>query len=122
MVRRHRGPEVLMDTPESRIEIARWPGRRTVRYLLIVLGCVVLADALVGEKGFLAMIRAREHYRALERSLAAARTENARLVEEARRLREDPAAIEDVARRDLGLIRPGEKLFIIRDTVAGAPR
>lgn len=111
-----------MNMPESPLQVARWPGRRTVRYLLIVLGCVVMADALVGEKGFFAMIRARQHYRALELSLAAARTENARLAEEARRLREDPATIEDVARRDLGLIRPGEKLFIIRDTVAGAPR
>ena len=43
------------------------------------------------------------------------RTENARLREEARRLREDPAAIEEIARRELGLIKPGEKLFIVRD-------
>jgi cell division protein FtsB len=111
-----------MNTPESRIQVARRPGRRTVRYLLIFLGCVVVADALIGEKGLFAMIRARQQYRELELSLAAARIENARLVEEARRLREDPATIEDVARRDLGLIRPGEKLFIIRDSVAGAPR
>jgi cell division protein FtsB len=34
-------------------------------------------------------------------------------------LREDPAAIEDIARRDLGLIKPGEKLFIIKDVVPG---
>ena len=35
--------------------------------------------------------------------------------EEARRLREDPSAIEDLARRELGLIKPGEKLFIVKD-------
>ncbi len=34
---------------------------------------------------------------------------------QARRYREDSATIEDLARRDLGMIRPGEKLFIIRD-------
>jgi cell division protein FtsB len=111
-----------MNTPESKIQVSRWPGRRTVRYLLILIGCIVMVDALVGEKGFLAMLDARRQYRTLELSLAAARTENARLLEEARRLREDPEAIEAVARRDLGLIRPGEKLFIIRDTVAGATR
>ena len=111
-----------MDTPESSIQSSRWPGRRTVRYLLILIGCIVMADAIVGDKGFLAMLDARRQYRTLELSLAAARTENARLVEEARRLREDPEAIEAVARRDLGLIRPGEKLFIIRDTVAGGTR
>jgi cell division protein FtsB len=37
----------------------------------------------------------------------------------ARRLREDPSAIESVARRDLGLIKPGEKVFIVKDA---APR
>jgi cell division protein FtsB len=33
----------------------------------------------------------------------------------ARRLRDDPAAIEEQARRELGLIKPGEVLFIIKD-------
>jgi cell division protein FtsB len=86
-----------------------------VQYVLVFMGCVVMVDALVGEKGLLAMLKARQEYRTLERSLAAARAENARLVEEARRLREDPAAIEDLARRELGLMRPGEKLFILKD-------
>ena len=43
------------------------------------------------------------------------RAENQWLREEARRLREDPSAIEEIARRDLGLIKPGEKVFIIKD-------
>ena len=111
-----------MNTPESRIQVSRWPGRRTVRYLLILIGCIVMVDAIAGERGFLAMLDARRQYRTLALSLAAARTENVRLMEEARRLREDPDAIEAAARRDLGLIRPGEKLFIIRDTVAGGTR
>ena len=48
-------------------------------------------------------------------NIASQKAENARLREEVRRLTEDPAAIEEVARRELGLIRPGEKLFIIKD-------
>ncbi len=43
------------------------------------------------------------------------RSENQRLREQARRYREDPVTIEELARKDLGLIKPGEKLFIIRD-------
>ena len=89
--------------------------RRTVAYLVVLGGCVLMIDALVGDKGLLAMMQAREQYRTLEQSLTEARAENARLREEARRLREDPAAIEDIARRELGLMRRGEKLFIIRD-------
>ena len=58
-------------------------------------------------------------------ALADVRTDNARLREEARRLQEDPSAIEDLARRELGLIKPGEKLFILKDvppTDSGRPK
>jgi cell division protein FtsB len=86
-----------------------------VQYLFVFIGGVLLVDALVGDKGLLEMVKKRGEYQALEQGLTRARVENARLREEAQRLREDPAAIEEMARRDLGLIKPGEKLFIIRD-------
>ena len=75
----------------------------------------MVIDALVGDKGLLAMLQARQTYRSLEQSLADVRRENADLREEARRLREDPSAIEELARQELGLIKPGEKLFIVKD-------
>ncbi len=83
--------------------------------LLLFVASIIVADTLVGDRGLLAMLRARKQYDELTADVARQRTENARLREEARRLREDPAAIEELARRDLGLIRPGEKLFIIKD-------
>lgn len=89
--------------------------RRAVQYVLVFIGCVIVVDALVGDKGLLAMVKARQEYRALAGSLEHARAENARLREQARRLREDPSAIEEIARRELGLVKPGEKLFIIKD-------
>ena len=98
------------------------PRRRLIRYLVVLAGCVLMIDALVGDKGLLAMIEARGRYRELEQSLADARAENARLRDQARRLREDPAAVEEIARRELGLIKPGERLFIIRDAVPRDPR
>jgi len=97
-------------------------GRRVVEYLLLGVGVVLVVDALVGDKGLLEIMKKREEYRALEQSLTRARDENARLREDARRLRQDPAAIEEIARRELGLIKPGEKLFIIRDVPPGKTR
>ena len=41
--------------------------------------------------------------------------ENARLREDVRRLRFDPGTIEALARKELGLIKPGEVLFIIKN-------
>lgn len=86
-----------------------------VQYVILAVGCVLVIDALVGDKGVLQMVKKRQESRALERDLAGARSENARLREEMERLNSDPAAIEDLARRELGLIKPGEKLFLIRE-------
>jgi cell division protein FtsB len=82
--------------------------------LLIIIGMIVL-DALVGDRGLMATLRARREYHELAGTIANQRTENARLADQARRLRDDPKAIEEVARRELGLIRPGEKVFILKD-------
>jgi cell division protein FtsB len=100
---------------DARGSLGRRRGQHALQYLLVLIGCVFLVDALVGEKGLLEMMKKRQEYRALEQSLTRARVENARLREEARRLREDATAVEDLARRELGLIKPGEKLFIVKE-------
>jgi cell division protein FtsB len=89
--------------------------RRLLTGLFVFAVSVLVVDALVGDHGLLATVRARKQYDELTADLARIRAENAGLREEARRLREDPAAIEEIARRDLGLMSPGEKLFIIKD-------
>jgi cell division protein FtsB len=94
-------------------------GGRLVRYALAFFTVVVIIDAIVGEKGLLALMHARAEYERLEADINRVKGENASLRDEARRLREDPDAIEDVARRELGLIKPGETVFIIRDRPAG---
>ena len=94
--------------------------------MIVVLGfvvCVMLTDALFGEKGLLALARTRQQHQALTADVARAHAVNARIREDIRRLTDDPTAIEELARRELGLIKPGEKLFIIRDVPsAGAAK
>jgi cell division protein FtsB len=69
------------------------------------------------------MFRARQQHDELAAAIARKRADNAQLRDEARRLREDPTAIEEIARRELGLIKPGERVFIIKDVLpAGAPK
>jgi cell division protein FtsB len=92
-----------------------------VQILLVFVACVILVDALVGDRGLLASIRARREYDELAATIARERTENAQLREEARRLKEDPSAIEEIARRELGLIKPGEKVFIVKDVTPEKP-
>jgi cell division protein FtsB len=89
--------------------------------LLLLVAAIIVVDSLVGERGLLAMLRARKQYEELAATIARQRAENARLRDEARRLTDDPAAIEEIARRELGLIRPGEKVFIVKDVAPPSP-
>lgn len=90
-------------------------GRRIVQLLIVLAAAVIIVDGLVGDRGLLAMLRARHEYDDLAASISRQRAENARLRDTARRLREDPTAIEEIARRELGLIKPGERVFIVKD-------
>lgn len=80
-----------------------------------------MVDGLVGDRGLLAMLRARHQYDELSATITRLRAENARLRDEARRLSEDPNAIEEIARRELGLIKRGEKVFIVKDLPPAKP-
>jgi cell division protein FtsB len=92
------------------------PIRRRVLNYILVLGTVVLVvDALVGDKGLIETVRARRQYADLAASLTALRQQNAQLRDDIRRLKEDPGTIESIAREELGLMRPGELLFVVKD-------
>ena len=96
------------------------PKRRTLQLLLAFVTLVLVINALVGERGLMETLRARRQHQELVSAIDGLRTENARLRDEARRLRSDPATIEALARKELGLIRPGEMLFIIKDATTPA--
>ena len=92
-------------------------GFRAVVIVCSLFVTFVVIDAFVGDRGLAALMRTRQEYAALAAEVAAKQAENDRLREQIRRLRaEDPTTIEEIARRDLGLIRPGERLFIIHDS------
>ena len=77
--------------------------------------CVLLLAALFGERGLAEMLRARRDVARSQATLTRVRNENAALRERMRHLLEDPRTIEAVARQELGLVRPGEILVVVRD-------
>ena len=96
-------------------------GRRLVQYGLLFLGCLLFLDALVGEKGLIQNVKARQQFQGIERSLLRLKADNERLQKDVELLKKDPDTIEGVARKELGLMKPGEKLFIIKDADPAKP-
>ena len=96
----------------------RAPQRRSLLALvLLFVAAVLVLDGLVGERGLLANRRARLEYERELRALDDLRQRNQALRDQIDRLTPpaDPSAIEEIARRDLHLMKPGEKLVIIKD-------
>ncbi|MEO8077395.1 MAG: septum formation initiator family protein [Acidobacteriota bacterium] len=93
------------------------PRRRSkwVQRAVIFAGCMVLVNSLFGDRGVVGTIHARAELARASEGLAKLKRENAGLREQARRLQHDPSAIEALAREDLGLIRPGEILVVVKN-------
>jgi cell division protein FtsB len=87
--------------------------RRLLRPALALVTLVLVADALVGENGWFERHREQVRLQQTSDELARVQQENADLTVRARRLDTgDPAVIEDLARRNLEMLKPGEVLFI----------
>jgi cell division protein FtsB len=100
--------ETLPRLPSRRREQA-WIGRA-----LCFAASVLAVNALIGERGLSETLRARREFREAVAGLSRLQYENAVLAEAVQRLQYDPRTIEDVARAELGLIRPGEILVVVR--------
>ena len=99
------------DTPKlpPRRRERAWTGR-----VLCFAACVLAVNALIGERGLSETLRARREFNAAIAELSRLQYENAMLAETIRRLRHDAPTIENVARAELGLIRPGEVLVVLK--------
>jgi cell division protein FtsB len=89
--------------------------RRLVTWGLFGISSVLMVNALVGETGYLANLRADREYTEVQDALARTRLENQQLQDQIRRMQDDPAALEEVARREHGMLSPGETLVIVKD-------
>jgi cell division protein FtsB len=94
--------------------------RRHLTLGLSIALSVLVVNSIVGDTGYLATVRHRAEQAELEAAVARLRLENQRLQHERQRLSKDPAALEEAARRSLGLIRPGETLLIVRPATPAA--
>ena len=82
---------------------------------------IVVVDAVAGDQGWLATRESERKSAILKAEYDRVVAENAALEERIRRLNEDEALMEELARRELNFIRPGERLFIIKDLPSPAP-
>ena len=82
--------------------------------VLLAFTVVIVVDAVAGDEGWLARRESDRESTILKAEYDQVVAENAALEERIRRLNEDESLMEELA-REFNFIRPGERLFIIKD-------
>ena len=89
-----------------------------IRRGLIFVSCALSLNALIGERGLAETLRARRQLEQTASELAHLRHQNVSLLRQAEQLKTDSRTIENIARGELGLIRRGEVLVVVKDVPA----
>jgi cell division protein FtsB len=101
-------------------ELSEFLRRYTSWFLVVGLALLLLQD-IFGTHGVLAMRRTQEQAAKIRQEIERLDQENRRLQGCVAGLKSDPAAVERIAREDMGLARPGEYVFKIPPKSGEAP-
>jgi cell division protein FtsB len=85
--------------------------RQNLNWFLALGLALLLLQDVFGTHGLLAMRRAQKEAGRVQREIDQINQENRRLQENVKALKTDSAAIERIAREEMGLARPGEYIF-----------
>lgn len=94
----------------------------------VVLGLtllVVFVHDVFGAKGFLAMRRSQQEVQRLREEITRINSENQNTADHVKALKTDPKLIERIAREQMGLARPGERVYRIspqEETATSVPK
>ena len=86
---------------------------RKKRFLLLILIPLLILGALtfLGEKGILHLLRLQKEVAQIKESNIKLEEENQKLREEVKRLQNDKRYIEEIARKELGMVKEGEIIY-----------
>lgn len=96
-------------------------GRKIFILLVAAMSLSFIVNSIFGQKGLLDIHRARGNLETTRLEIQKLRQENDRLKREISRLQTDPMAIEEIARRELGLIRKDEYLVVVDEKQPALP-
>lgn len=86
--------------------------RKVLIAVIIIYGLYRLDLFIFGEMGWVKSYRMETHYNALVREIAMLKKDNEKLAREVYALKTSPDHLETVARDRLGLVRPGEIVYV----------
>ena len=98
-----------MTTPAP--EEKQTSGIRIGFLLAALMVIVILAAALFGDRGILQVWQSRQQKAELQKEVAALEAKAAALREEIKSLKDDPRYLENLARKELGMVKKDELVY-----------
>ena len=90
--------------------------RRRRILILMILSLLVLGGlTFLGEKGIFNLLRLRKEVARIKERNLKLEEENQKLKEEVKRLQSDKRYIEEIARKELGMVKEGEIIYRFED-------
>jgi cell division protein FtsB len=89
------------------------PLYRNFILLLLLIAVALVVHNVFSQNGYLASRRQRRELQSLQQQIRQLRNENEELDKENRALKTDPQAVERIAREQMGLVKPGEKIYTV---------
>jgi cell division protein FtsB len=96
-----------MSRPDKKSAVRRpW-----IRWALLALFLLVLYQVMAGPRGLLKVADLRDQKKQILREIDSLETRRVELLAEQKRLLTDTTYLEKLARKELGMARPGEKVY-----------
>ena len=86
--------------------------RQNAMYVLVLLCIALIVHEIFGQHGILGLRREQGQVQSLRQQIQQLQQENEQLDKQIKALRSDPKAIERIAREQMHLARPGERIYI----------
>ena len=88
---------------------------RTGILALLLVAIFVIIHNIFSQNGLLALRKQKKELQTLQQQIQQLQQENERLGKENHALKSDPAAIERMAREQMHMAKPGEKIYTLPD-------
>jgi cell division protein FtsB len=85
--------------------------KRSIFFMILILSLILGLLTLFGDKGILHLLRLRKEMSRIQEDNRKIEAENRKLREEVKRLQNEKRYIEEVARKELGMVKEGEVIY-----------
>jgi cell division protein FtsB len=89
--------------------------------VLLLISVAMVVHEIFSQNGYLALRRQQKELQSLQQQIQQLKQENEQLDKQIKALKSDPAAVERLAREQMHLVKPGEKVYTLPEKAPPNP-